>query len=303
MKKIVSVSLGSSTRNHSAVMEIFGEKFLLERIGTDGDFKKALKLISELDGKVDCITLGVIDRYLVIGGRKYEVRDARKMALRAPTTPVVDGSGLKNTLERQVVSFMEKELKMNLAGKKVLMVAAVDRFGMAEAFSAAGCLMIFGDLIFGLGIPIAIRNLKTLNSIARVLLPVVTQLPFKILYPTGSKQEKVKTKHSYTRYYHEADIIAGDFLFIRRYLPEKLTGKVIVTNTITSGDIELLRQKGVKMLITSTPEINGRSFGTNVMEGLILVVSGKKLSEITAEDYEKVLEKLKFKPRVVNFHE
>ncbi|KUJ90606.1 MAG: hypothetical protein XD37_1142, partial [Thermoanaerobacter thermocopriae] len=36
MKKVVSISIGSSTRNKTAEVEILGEKFVIERIGTDG---------------------------------------------------------------------------------------------------------------------------------------------------------------------------------------------------------------------------------------------------------------------------
>ncbi|MGE5558590.1 MAG: quinate 5-dehydrogenase [Bacillota bacterium] len=301
MKKIISVSLGSSTRNHQAEVEFLGEMFHLERIGTNGDFKKALDLIAELDGKVDCITLGGIDRYFLIGSRRYEVKDARKLALMAKKTPVVDGSGLKNTLERKVVDYMQEELQMDLRGRKVLMVSAVDRFGMAEGFTRAGCRMNFADLIFALHIPMEIHTLRGLIFLARVLLPIVTRLPFQILYPTGSKQEVIKT--SYARYYQNADIIAGDFLFIKRYLPEKLEGKTVVTNTITRDDMELLRSRGVRTLITSTPELKGRSFGTNVMEGLVLVLTGKSLSEVTEADYETVFRRLDLKPRVAQLNQ
>ena len=53
MKRIVSVSIGASSRNHSVTVDICGQDFLIERIGTDGDLKKAIQLIEELDGKVD----------------------------------------------------------------------------------------------------------------------------------------------------------------------------------------------------------------------------------------------------------
>lgn len=59
-------------------------------------------------------------------------------------------------------------------------------------------------------------------------------------------------------------------------MPERLDGKIIVTNTVTQEDVEMMKEKGVKMLITTTPNINGRSFGTNVMEGVLVAVAGKK---------------------------
>ena len=52
----------------------------------------------------------------------------------------------------------------------------------------------------------------------------------------------------------EAEIIAGDFLLMRRYLPESLEGKVIVTNTVTSKDVELLRERIDRQLDTLNDE-------------------------------------------------
>lgn len=299
MKHIVSVSLGSSKRDHIAKVEFLGETVTVERRGTDGDLSKAIATISELDGKVDALGMGGIDRYLFAGKRCYEVKDALKMARAARKTPILDGSGLKNTLERRVVRFLDEELKLNLSECKVLMVSAVDRFGMAEAFAERGCKMLFGDVIFALGLPIALVSLKSLNLLAGLLLPIITRLPFQILYPTGSKQDLNSQKR--VRYYEWADIIAGDYLFIKKYMPKDMTGKIIVTNTVTAADIEELKSRGVKLLITSTPDLGGRSFGTNVMEALLVAFSGRDSASLTTEDYEMLLERLKFKPRVVEF--
>ena len=76
---MVSVSFGSSRRDAAAEVELLGERVLLERRGTDGDFQRALCLIQELDGKVDAIGLGGIDLYLFAGGRRYAIRDALRL--------------------------------------------------------------------------------------------------------------------------------------------------------------------------------------------------------------------------------
>ena len=219
-----------------------GEQFVIERRGTDGDLERAARMIRELDGKVDAIGLGGMDLYISAGGRRYVMRDAQRLVRCASTTPVVDGSGLKNSLERWVVRYLEEEGIVRFSGTKVLMMAAVDRFGMAEELVARGAQMTFGDLIFALGVPVPIRSLVALDRLARVLAPVITQLPFKWLYPTGDKQEATASKFS--RYFREAAIIAGDFHFIRRYLPEDLRGKGIITNTVTQRDVEFLKDGG-----------------------------------------------------------
>jgi 2-hydroxy-3-keto-5-methylthiopentenyl-1-phosphate phosphatase len=61
MKKVLGVSLGSSTRDHKAVVEVLGEKVEIERRGTDGDVKKMMQIFQENDGKVDVFSLGGTD--------------------------------------------------------------------------------------------------------------------------------------------------------------------------------------------------------------------------------------------------
>lgn len=302
MKRVISISLGSSKRDHVVQTRILGEDFLIERRGTDGCKKKAYQLFTELDGQYDAFGIGGIDLYIYTSKNKYTFRDAKKLIKDVRYTPAVDGSGLKNTLERMVIEYLEEKLDMDFWNKRVLMVAAVDRFGMAETFASLRADTVFGDLIFGLGIPIGIKSLKNLHRIASVVAPIITLAPIEWVYPTGSKQEiSARLKERYRKYYLEADVIAGDFLFIKRYMPDYLEGKIIITNTVTADNIKELEQKGVRLLITTTPELNGRSFGTNVMEAVLVALSGVKDRQLRQEEYVELLRKIKFAPRVIDF--
>jgi hypothetical protein len=273
-----------------------GQSFSVQRRGTDGDMEKMIRFIRENDGKIDAFGLGGMDLYIQAVDRRYTLREAQKVADAAKLSPIVDGSGLKNTLERRVVEYLVKETDIFAERKKALVVCAMDRFGLAQSLEKVGCEMRYGDLIFVLNIPVPLNSLHTLAFIARLIVPVIRLLPMSMIYPTGEKQESSRPR--YPRFFLDADIIAGDFHFIKRYMPEELPGKIIITNTVTSSDVEMLRRKGVKMLITTTPEIEGRSFGTNVMEALLVAFTGSK-KELKPEEYQLLLEELEFKPRVV----
>ena len=298
---VVSVSLGSSTRDFVANERILDRDVCWERRGTDGDMARAIQLIGELDGHVDAIGLGGIDLYLIADGKKYAIRDGLRMANAAKTTPVVDGSGLKHTLERRTIQWLQESGAYDFRGKKVLLVSGVDRFGMAETLPEVGAITYFGDLIFAFGIPYMIKTLKGLRTLAHLFLPIVCQLPFSMIYPTGEKQEKTSSSAKYAQYFAWADVLAGDFHFIRRYMPDRLDGKVIITNTTTKGDVALLRERGAAMMITTTKETGGRSSGTNVMEGVIIALAGKRPEEMTPQDYLQSLDALGWEPNVVKF--
>ena len=301
MKKVVSVSLGSSTRDHHATVNLLGEEFDISRVGTDGKLDAAIAKVQELDGKVDAIGLGGIDVYLYAGKHRYALRDGLRLLGAAKVTPVVDGSGLKNTLEREAVRFMQEDLGISLKGKHVLMVSALDRFGMAQALVDAGADVLFGDFIFALDLDKPVKGLHEFEEMAEKYLPDACKLPFQFFYPTGKKQDK-PPEPKYPQYYHDADIIAGDFHFMRQFMPDDLNGKIVLTNTVTDKDVDELRKRGVKMLITTTPDFQGRSFGTNVVEAALLALLGKKWDEVTPGDYERVLHELHLKPRVVNLN-
>jgi hypothetical protein len=300
MKRIVSVSLGSSKRDHRAEVEVLGERVVVERVGTDGSIERAIELVKKLDGEVDAFGMGGIDLYVYAGGRRYVFRDARRIAAAAVRSPMVDGSGLKHTLERRVVDHVDRHV-LPMRGRKVLMVSSVDRFGMAEAVTAAGADVTHGDLMFGLGLPIPIRSLRTVARLARLLMPVVTRVPFTWLYPTGAKQEERHVR--FVKHFEDAEVIAGDFNYIARYMPDRLPGRTILTNTVTAADVEALRARGIKTLITTTPNLGGRSFGTNLMEGLLVAAAGRRPEEMTEADYEAWLDRLAFTPRVEHLQE
>ena len=296
MKRVVSVSLGSSRRDKKVEADFFGEQFSIERIGTDGDKQKYRQMVADLDGKVDAFGVGGCDIYLYAGARRYIFREPMSLMAAAKTTPFVDGSGLKHTLERITVARLQDEGIIDFSKSRVLLVSAVDRFGMAEALAQRSKSIVFGDMLFGLGLPFPIRSWSAVQGLARLLLPVVVRCPFQWFYPTGEKQHVNTPKH--TKYFAEADVIAGDYLLIGKYMPEDMRGKTVLTNTTTAEDVEELRRRGVERLITTTPVFDGRSFGTNVMEAVLVVLMGRPPAELTPDDYLAKLSELGWKPQI-----
>ena len=300
MKRAISISLGSSTRDEKVTITLLGEEVTIERIGTDGDVEKAIQLYNGLDGEVDAFGVGGIDLGMTIAGRYYPLYDAQKLVAGVKQTPVVDGGGLKQTLERGIAQFIEREIGDEVQPKRTLITAGVDRYGSALSFDEAGYEIIFGDLGFALGIPMPIRSLRGLRTMARVLLPIVGRLPMEFLYPTGAKQEEIVPK--FGKWYAWATVISGDCLYIKRHMPERLDSKVIATNTTTPADVEAFRQRGVRYLVTATPRLEGRSFGTNMMEAAMVAIAGKG-RPLTTDELQETLNQLNLQPTIQRLNE
>lgn len=295
MKRAVSISIGSSKRDKAVEVQLLGETVSIERIGTDGDMQRAAELFKELDGKVDAFGLGGADLGLMVDQKWYPLYSVQPMVHDVEETPLVDGAGLKNTLENQLANFIEDQIGNEIQEKKAFIVSGADRWGMTKSFLDNGYDCVFGDIMFGLGIDFPVRTEKNLKRLAAILMPVLGHLPFKWLYPTGEKQEQRVPK--FIKYYQWASVIAGDCHYVKRHMPEQLENKVIATNTTTPADVELFRQAGVKYLVTSTPVLEGRSFGTNMMEAALIAVSGKGRA-LTHQELNEMLTELGFEPQL-----
>lgn len=292
---VVSVSLGSASRDHRVELTVLGRSVIAERTGVESLQAFRERLLA-LDGRVDVIGIGGTNLYLNVDQRRYPIRDVMRL-IEGVRTPVVDGGGLKSLLEKHLITeWLPREHGIDFRGRRVLIVVSVDRFALAQAFVEARADARFGDLAFALGIPILLKSLATVKVLAAVLLPVLTRLPFTWLYPTGAKQDEITPR--FAPAYAWAEVLAGDFHYIRRFMPDDLRGRVVFTNTLTATDVEALRRRGVRMIVTPSPNLGGRSFGTNLVQAILVAVSGRRPEELTPADYLRLMQEAGFRPRV-----
>ena len=110
----------------------------------------------------------------------------------------------------------------------------------------------------------------------------------------GAEQEP-----KYVKYFEDSDLVAGDFLFMRKYMPKRMDGKTVVTNTTTEENIELLKSRGVKTVITTTPRYEGRSFGTNMMEAALTAFAGRG-KRLMDDELNELIDELGLKPTLTD---
>jgi hypothetical protein len=278
-KTVISISLGSCARDHQTEVQLGDQRFLVCREGTNGDFDLLKRRLVELDADpaIAAIGLGGTDLFLNAAGRTYWLRETKPLARLVRNKALVDGSGLKGAVEADTVRYLREDRGIDLSGKRVLITSAVDRWGLGMAFDEAGIDTDFADLFYILGLRKILRDRSTLTRVVRLAAPLAVQLPFAWLYPSGSDHTSEPRRHPWTdKLYHDYDIIAGDYKYIAKYMPPDLKDTWVITNTTTEADLDFLRARGVTKIITTTPRLAGRSFGTNVMEALLVAAAGER---------------------------
>jgi hypothetical protein len=301
-KHVVSVSLGSSTRDKAVTIELGGQEIRAERRGVDGDLAAFNRLMRELDGTVDVLSVGGTEIAFHVDGEVLTLHSTDKLIEGVRRTPLVDGAGVKLTLERRVFE-LAPDVSDPVSGRpprfrQAFLNIALDRWGMALAVNEVSDTVLYGDMMFSLGLPVALRRLSAVKRMAKTLIPVVGRLPLAWFYPTGESQ--VVREPKFTKYFAESDLICGDFLYIGKHAPDDLAGKTVLTNTTTEANVEWLAGTGASMLITTTPRFDGRSFGTNLTEAMITAAVGSD-RRLTIDEMNAAIDDLGIRPDVTRF--
>jgi hypothetical protein len=146
-----------------------------------------------------------------------------------------------------------------------------------------------------LGVPIPLYGIPAYKRVARIMLPIVSHFPLSMIFYGSDGAEK---EPKYVKYFEGSDLLAGDFLFMRKYMPARLDGKTVVTNTTTEDNIKLLLERGVRTIITTTPRYEGRSFGTNMLEAAVTAYAGKG-RRLTDAELNGLIDEIGLKPSVI----
>lgn len=289
MKRIVSISLGSAARDYRFTTTILGRSVEVERIGTNGSTARAAELIRSFDGQVDAIGLGGLNPVFRVGAARYPHREALQIAAQARRTPVVDGGVLKATLERWAVAQAVRRIPGLLRYRRVLLTSGIERYQLAAAIAQHEPELRFADPIIHIGLPFLPlpRTLEQLELYAATTLPITALLPYRVLHPVANGQEghdsRVEALFSW------ADVIAGDFAYIRRFAPASLAGKTIITDDPSPAEVEDLRRRGVTTLVTMSPPLSQeRPFvAADVLEAIVASIqeSGGQPGEAEALDF------------------
>jgi len=302
IKKIISLSLGSSSRDMSIKANFGVHTFDIQRIGMDGSLERLTAEIGKYAADADIITLGGIDINLAFTRKKYIFRDVANILKHYPNIRIVDGERFKEWCEPLFFKkIFEKGLLPNDAN--VLLPLAANRIPLIKSMIEVGYTrFVFGDFIYDIGFPaIPIKKLETYEAIGYLVAPIITRLPFHWIYPVGEKQECQKIKRP--DLLEKAEVIAGDFHNIHIYLPLNLSGKTIVTNTVTPSDINMMKERRLKYLVTLSPSFEGRTFGSNVMDGVITCYLAETGGSFIKDDYLNAAMQLGIQPEIRRFSE
>ena len=304
MKQIISISLGPSGEDYEFDAEFMNQKFTIRRFGTDGDIDRAADLLKRWDGKAEAIGLGNFREPYAVGPRRLMMRhqDKIKWLTSRMTSPVTTGSALRDVSFEWSLRHIEFEFGNYFNNSRVLFLSGMVNYKIARVMSEFTDNLTFADPLLESGIPKFLKSLGDLELYAKGAHELLKWVPGKqvssAMIPLRAWNELLLRKAM--RKAHVIVVPYYDFdRFVKNCTIEDLSGKTILTTTAYDERVKYLKERGVNVVIDTTPKILERVVGVSVLEALIIAALGKKQGELMDDDLLELISELKMDPRVI----
>ena len=298
MKSIASISLGPLSLDCSFRTKFLGHDFEVVRIGTDSDFKAAEKLVVEWRGKVDALGLGLVHDHYWVGTHYFPQRDTARLEKLAGDTLVSTGARLREIVQEWSLRSAQQELSSFFNNAKVLFLSGTTNYRLASVMGEYTQNLSFADPVLQFGAPALLHSLRALEMYAAGSDPVRRFGPEDRVLPSLAPAKRFN-KLLLKKAVRDADVIVAGYHQLERYGPDELEGKVVLTSTISPDRQQVLKERGVRVVIDCSIQIFEQTVGLNIIEAMILAALGKPAKEIAHDDYLEIFTDLDLKPRII----
>jgi len=300
MKTVLVVHLGEG--DERAVAEILGSQVEVRRIGAGGDPQRVRTLLNEYNGRVDAIGLEGYPRELNLAGYRMPHTTGASLPEAAPDTPVVDGSGVRHTLESWSLILAERAQPGLFSKKRVLMVPGMNHHSLVRGMRRYTEEIRYADPVIYFALP-DFPLFTSPNLAARIALPTLEQLktaPFRRITPQSGSPGTPRAERPFLW----ADVLAGDIGAIRRYAPRRLKRKIVVAEWADAEDLEDLRARGVSVVVNLIPRLEEEGGfehrSAAMLEAILAALRHDKNQPLTENTYLDMVADLEWQP-VIHF--
>ena len=297
MKKVVTVTLGSSKQDFEFKTEFLGQSFSVRRLGADQDTGKAWELMRRHQATADAIGLGEISDHYNVGLRTVTNKETKRLTNVVTRVPVTTGATLRRLLQVRAIHYVQKELGHYFNNNLVLFLSGMRNYDMALAMSDYSKNLSFADALFQTGAPAMLGSLEQLELYAKGSDFILSGKPGEML-ESSLTDFKINRAASAVAKSH---VVVGTFAEIKAVgNATNLEGKTLITSAVDDERMAFFTKCKVNLVVDVSPKLFEKVVGINTIEAMILAALEKSPEEVSDDDFDEILDELKIVPRLLH---
>jgi len=297
MKKVVTVTLGSSKQDFSFQADFLGHRFQVKRVGADNDTGKAWELMRRHQATADAIGLGEISDHYHVGQDTRINKETRRLLNVVTRVPATTGARLRRLLQVRAVRYVQSHLGNFFNNNLVLFLSGMRNYDMALALSDYTPNLRFADALAQTGAPTMLTSLTQLELYAKGSDWALSGRSGEMLEEalSGFKTARIAAEVA------KSHVIVGTFHELKQLgTPKNLAGKTVITSAVDDERLAFFTQCHVNLVIDVSPQLFEKVVGVNTLEAMMLAALDKPQEQVTDEDFGEILDELKITPRLLH---
>ena len=297
MKKVVTVTLGSSKQDFEFKTEFLGQSFSVRRLGADQDTGKAWELMRRHQATADAIGLGEISDHYNVGLRTVTNKETKRLTNVVTRVPVTTGATLRRLLQVRAIHYVQKELGHYFNNNLVLFLSGMRNYDMALAMSDYSKNLSFADALFQTGAPAMLGSLEQLELYAKGSDFILSGKPGEMLEASLSEFKISRAASAVAK----SHVVVGTFAEIKAVgNASNLEGKTLITSAVDDERMAFFTKCKVNLVVDVSPKLFEKVVGINTIEAMILAALEKSPEEVSDDDFDEILDELKIVPRLLH---
>ncbi len=304
MKQIVNISLGPSNDDYEFKGKFLDHNFYIRRFGTDGNLEKAEDLLLQWNKKADAVGLGYVKFPYTIGPGilNKETKELQKLGSQLQI-PVTTGDTLRSVAHEWSLRHLQFQFGGNyFTNARVFFFSGMVNSTIAKVMSEYTDNLTFADPVLENGIPKFLNSIKDLELYAGGIHGVLQWVPSK-RFSSAAMPFRLVIEYIMRKAVQKAHIIVvpyyNFFSYLEDYTVDDLKGKIIVTSSAYDDRVEFLKERGVDVIIDTTPKVLEKVVGTSVLEAMILAALDIPSGRVRPDDLLEIISEQKMDPRIV----
>ena len=305
MKQIIQISLDASRDNVDFKTEFLGKKFHVRRFGTDGDLEEATDLLLQWNKKADAIGLGGVKYATTFkSGTKLNKKIRKLLKLGTQVhTPVTMGDTLRSVGHEWSLRHIQFKYGNNyFTNARVFFFSGTISYSIARVMAEYTDNLIFADLLLENSVPKFIHTIKDLDLYTGHIRGAMDWIPGK-RFVSDARPVRSLADNLMRKSVREAHILVVPHYHFHKYLDhytiEELKGKTIISSTVYDDRVAYLKDKGVDVIIDTTPKILKKVVGVSALEALLFAALDIDQDQGSEDDLLEVISDLKMPPRII----
>ncbi len=297
MKKVVTVTLGSSKQDFAFETDFLGHRFGVQRLGADNDTGKAWELMRRAQATVNAVGLGEIGDHYQVGLRTVVNKETQRLLNVVTRVPATSGATLRRLLQVRAVRHVQHALGSYFNNNLVLFLSGMRNYDMAAALSDYTPNLSFADALFQTGAPAMLTSLEQLELYAKGSKWALSGKPGELLEASLASFKRKRASAEVAK----SHVIVGTFAELKAVGgAANLAGKTLITSAVDDERLAYFTKCKVNLVIDVSPKLFDRVVGVNVIEAMILAALGKPPEQVSDDDFSEILDELDIKPRLLH---